>query len=623
MGSPMIVDVNALKQAVSAYNPETGDSSPIAGAKNALSGGGYASVAGLTNNANAITQMAGSSDSIVRTQQWAQNAYSKMAEPMPYELEDRKLDANGKPIPGILSKIDKSAPYSIINKWSLISYKGKILDAKPTKGEDEPGPTWGAAKELYTKPLYTAESDELNPTASTIIRKCREHNSISYQYTSGDFAYCTYYGKIPNNYMLTLRRFPTPCEDDIINSTSLDGTGKVVKKEQGYIARAITWMSEVTENKMEEILKFNAGFNWDDLESEVQTITPNQPDRGTVGSFINSSPFLSNIENTAKGISPAQAATVEAHGSGWDPMKDTFPNHAFGPYNVIKNVRVRKEGLTFEQDIKLTFHYDLRAIGKVDPKLAMLDVLANMLVLTYNNAPFWGGATRYTSSGTVKKPFGDMSKLYGGDIAGYFSGLATSFTEGFNSLFKGGALEALKKIGGNLLGGSMMNLFGKPSGTEAARAFLTGDSTGAWHLTVGNPLNPIAVIGNLTCTDAEYTMDGPLGYEDFPSKLKVTISLKPGRYRDKGDIESMFNAGRGRIYLTPKEGINTDKETVVDAYGKKYAQKGDNKSKGRGATGARGGAATGGGTYDDEVTIVEDTEKSLDFYQKMKDFANG
>jgi len=606
-----VTDTNAT----TAFDPTTGDSVPLAGALNALGGGAYAKVPGLTNNANAVAQMAGSSESIVKTQQWAQNAYSKMAEPQPYALDEKNVDANQKIIK---EKIDKDAPYSIINKWSLMSYKGKMLDNKPSGDKA----IWGVGKELYTKPLYTADSDELNPTAATIIRKCRENGAPGYQYASGDFAYCKYYGKIPNNYMITLRRFPTPCDDDIINGIALDGTGKPVKKEQADVARAITWMSEAAENKLSEILKFNVGFKWDDIESEVQTITPQAPDRGSVGNFINSSPFLSNIENTATGVSPYQSAKTEAMGSGWDPMKDTYPNHAFGPYNVIKNVRVRKEGLTFEQEIKLVFHYDLRSIGKVNPKLAMLDVMANMLVLTYNNAPFWGGATRYTSSGSVKKPFGDMSKLYGGDITGYFTSLTESFSTATKGLFSGGAIEGLKKLGGNLLGGSLMNLFGKPSGTEAAKAFLTGDSTGAWHITVGNPLNPIAVIGNLTCTNADFEYEGPLGYEDFPSKLKVTVTLKPGRYRDKGDIESMFNSGRGRIYLTPVGQKDADKETIVDAYGRKYAQKGENKSKGRGASGARGGSSTGSGTYDNDVTIT-DSYNDNDFTRKMKDFANG
>ena len=601
-----------------ALNTATGDTVSIVGAKNALSGLGTGAVAGLTNNANPLTQVAGSSERIVKSQQWAQNAYSKTETPMAYELEGKKADKDGKPVAGVETRIDKDAPYSIINKWSLMSYKGKILDSKPSGDKA----TWGVAKELYTKPLYTAESDELNPTAATIIRKCRENTAEGYQYRSSDFAYCTYYGKIPNNYMLTLRRFPIPCQDDIINATTINDKGMPLKKEQADVARAVTWMSEVTENKLSEILKFKVGFEWDDVESKVQTITPNQPDRGGIGNFIQSSPFLSNIENTANGISPGKAANVEAHGAGWDPLLETYPNHALGPYNVIKNVKVRKEGLKFEHTIKLVFHYDLRSIGKVNPKMAMLDIMANMLVLTYNNAPFWGGSVRYTSSGTVKRPFKGMDKLWSGDVKGFMQGMLGTISKGFSNIM-GKGIEGVKEFTGNLLGGSLMNLFGKPNGTELVNAFLTGDPTGAWHLTVGNPLNPIAVIGNLTCVDSDFEFDGPLGYEDFPSKLKVTITLEPGRPRDKGDIESMFNAGRGRIYLTPSGGLNTDQETVVDVYGRQFPQKGDNKSKGRGANGARGGSATGGGTYDDKVIIQDAETKSKDFYRKMKDFANG
>jgi hypothetical protein len=67
---------------------------------------------------------------------------------------------------------------------------------------------------------------------------------------------------------------------------------------------------------------------------------------------------------------------------------------------------------------------------------------------------------------------------------------------------------------------------------------------------------------------------------------------------------------------------DADKETIVDAYGRKYAQKGENKSKGRGASGARGGSSTGSGTYDNDVTIT-DSYNDNDFTRKMKDFANG
>ena len=213
-----------------------------------------------------------------------------------------------------------------------------------------------------------------------------------------------------------------------------------------------------------------------------------------------------------------------------------------------------------------------------------MDTLSNILALTYNNAPFWGGATRYTGgSGQVGKPFGDMEKLRSGDYSGFLKGISDQVMGGasaiggglskaWDGLMNGEGINALgnSKVLDNIIGGGLMKLFGGPSGGQAAAAFISGDPTGNWHLTVGNPMAPMMVIGNLCLQDTQYEFEGPLGYEDFPSKLKVTITLKPGRARDRGEIESMFNAGRGRMYLQPDDGLPTSpREGIVDAYGKK------------------------------------------------------
>ena len=114
-----------------------------------------------------------------------------------------------------------------------------------------------------------------------------------------------------------------------------------------------------------------------------------------------------------------------------------------------------------------------------------------------------------------------------------------------------------------------MKLFNGPQGGAIVNSLLTGDPTGQWHLTIGNPLNPIMMVGNLACTDSSFSFEGPFGYEDFPSKLKVEITLKPARMRDKGEIESMFNAGKGRMYLQPEYGGDIDNLVNVSAYGNK------------------------------------------------------
>ena len=78
---------------------------------------------------------------------------------------------------------------------------------------------------------------------------------------------------------------------------------------------------------------------------------------------------------------------------------------------------------------------------------------------------------------------------------------------------------------------------------------LSGYPTGEWHLTIGNPLNPIAMMGNLVCNNVKINFNDDLGPDDFPTEMTVSLQLMPGRQRHRGDWESMFNRGNGRLYL--------------------------------------------------------------------------
>jgi hypothetical protein len=79
-------------------------------------------------------------------------------------------------------------------------------------------------------------------------------------------------------------------------------------------------------------------------------------------------------------------------------------------------------------------------------------------------------------------------------------------------------------------------------------SFLTGAPIGEWHLTIGNPCNPIAMIGNLICDDVAIEFGEALGPDDFPTSIKATFTLKHARARERGEIESIFNRGDGRLY---------------------------------------------------------------------------
>lgn len=456
--------------------------------------------------------------------------------------------------------------WSMFNAWSVIKWRGTMLDGAPAKGE-------------YNSPSYVGgqELDSVlrrNPTASKIVeytkeKAASENGSPAFTYEYADFALCKYYGKIPNDFLLTLRRFPMPIEDDIVNVQALDAKGNKFTKATADLARAITWMSEATGNKLEDILKFKVSTAWEEVESKIQEIDSSGSKGGEAGSMIVGSSLLSGIYGAANGLGAAGTANAK---SGFDATKGTYPNHVFGPINIIKKVAVRQQGLDFSNDIELNFSYDLRQLKGVNPRVAFLDLMSNLLVLTYNNGNFWGGSVRYTGgSGVFNKPFGDASKIKSGDFGGFLSGLLGSALKGIGNIAADISQNGLmgSKLGNNLIGGRLMEMFNTPQGAEAVNAFLTGDATGQWHLTVGNPLNPIAVMGNLYCDAADFQFGGELSYDGFPTELSVKISLKHGRPRDKADIESMFNGGRGRLYLTPQGGVDTNENINTSAYGNK------------------------------------------------------
>lgn len=470
--------------------------------------------------------------------------YDKIAMSTSYTTKDKKKTVEG-----------KNTQQSIFNNFALFKFNGT-----PFKDADV---------NSYDTVNFGDDNIYENPTVSKIIEVCNsgsDKKQQSYKYEWSDFALCKYLGKIPNNHMITLRRFSFPIGDDIMNLKMPDKKGDLIDLPQPDVARAITWMSEATGNKLDEILKFDYNYKWKTVEADIQTLdSQNQARRGKLGSFIDNSTILSALNATANGVDAAGQRRIESEGSGFDAFSKTYPNHVYGPYNSIRSMTVRDGGMEFSHSFTLKFQYEMRAIGDANPKALFLDQFANILTLTYSNAPFWGGEVRYlnSGSGSIGRPLGELSKLQSGDYGGFFKSVLGDLKGLAGGGTMAGITSLLGKTANNLLGGALMDLFNTPQGGQIAAALLTGDPTGSWHVTIGNPLNPIAVIGNLICEKTEIQFTGPLGPLDFPENLEVSITLKPGRPRDKSEIESMFNAGKGRFYLTPKGGPDINKEKIT------------------------------------------------------------
>ena len=104
----------------------------------------------------------------------------------------------------------------------------------------------------------------------------------------------------------------------------------------------------------------------------------------------------------------------------------------------------------------------------------------------------------------------------------------------------------LNSIGGMLLAGKL-NELGRPQ-KAMYNSLLSPAPIGFWHVTIGNPKRPIMSIGNMIITNVLIEHNGPLGLDDFPTGLKVTVELDRGKPRDLRDIEKLYMQGTDRIY---------------------------------------------------------------------------
>ncbi len=464
---------------------------------------------------------------------------------------------------------------SIFNRYALFTYKG--TDTIDTSSNTE--------IEALQYAQSTQEKTNIadNPTVPHIINYYKKGKTNAAEYDWADFLYCKYYKKISNNYLVTLRRFPYAVEDNIFNS---------VIAPNPDIARCVTYFGEGTGNNLNDILGFKAGYNYRQLKSEIQVMSSQRwtnPLGGTLGKITDA------VAIAADGSSKSKTnATVRTGTSEYDPveMDGYYHNKILGPVNVIDEMQVRDRGLKYEQNIKLIAEYELKAFPGIPPKEALLDLLANILTIGYSNAPFWGGAIRYKTDYRQSYFLGDRSKLMQGDYKGYIGTVANDLTGKMKKLFgdnKGdfsfssiltGFLQGGDNLLHKLIGNKLASSNAIPN-FQVANALLTGEPTGEWHITVGNPLRPIALIGNLVLEDMTIDFDETLGNDDFPVGIKVEFNLKPARPRDKSDIENMFNLGQGRMYYVP-----ANEEDVLNIAGKEQYHYGvvngkDEKNKGK------------------------------------------
>ena len=413
-----------------------------------------------------------------------------------------------------------------------------------------------------------------------LVKLSNEKDSILGQarYKYSDFMYCRDVGKISNNHLITLRRFAAPVRDNIFQYTGTDT--QTSNEVAGDIGRLITWFG-TPENKLEDILKYSFHASWREMEAARQDLDSQENDtaRGLTGGLVN----LFNTEHAEgveKGINAsAFSMLLKDDASEYDkgPYADNpavngrmFDKHKiYEPKDTVRSKYEYEGNLKFSQQFTLTFNYKLRGYDNINGKTAMLDLLGNILAVTYKKGKFWPGEQHIIGAPQNKQGWDKAIGMQNTAIAasGTFLGslcnggsLSDAASSAMNIIqgadlgkdINQAAKDLLNKLkaGGlqSIFSGLMKNALGRPA-VYAFDSLLTEGETGTWHVTIGNPLNPIASIGNLLIDgDVEITRGGPLGLDDFPTEITVKVPLKHAMPRDSVDIQRMFTKGRRAIY---------------------------------------------------------------------------
>lgn len=436
------------------------------------------------------------------------------------------------------------------------------------------------------------------------------------RYKWADFMYCKELGQISNNYMITLRRFPYPIFDNIFHGTQLSDDDNHITVT-GDIGRMITWFG-TEDNKLESILSYNFNAEFKELTAEVQTKESEESEaaRGPLGRIVNLfSPKYH--EATAQGLEGnALAQILEKSGAGQFPIEGANDapykgnpavngsiydkNKIYEPKDTVRSTHTYDGNLKFNHEFNLVFNYKLRGYDNINTKTAFLDLIANILITTYRQGTFWGGEQRILGApqnvvgwkkaleirnGLIEGGSTFISNLFNGKGAkGSFSELQNAIggligdtlgidlkgiignpKEALSNMFKSGKDGGIGL--GDALKGSVGNMLGRPA-IYAFDSLLTNDAVGPWHVTIGNPLNPIAAFGNLIITDTQISHSGPLGLDDFPTDLKVEVKLKHATPRDSVDIQKMYTGGRNAIYskIGNKANLNLGKFSTEPIY---------------------------------------------------------
>lgn len=414
----------------------------------------------------------------------------------------------------------------------------------------------------FIDPNY--EDDQHVLTVDSIIEYFKKYSSLRMKYSH--FAYMKKLGVYPNNRMIIARRYGAPTANNMFDVNG-----------QAPIATVVSWM-----DPNESLLQISFNEKWEDATESLLDIFKEILSNDLGVNLDPPIPIPGFTVGLQYGIMNALGLT--------NADNNNVPQ---GNPNLVHETKRRKvpgddiggSGLESDFRIKMVCEYEQKYIGRIDPSVAYLDIIGNLLRMGTSNEEFLltGAASDALQQmfnlakegnwvelasliiekivegiGTLVEKISGLLSSDGGDGGGggnseqysttYGEGQSTPSQKEVVTGFQSGIgkfVDIVKDLGSAILSGIFSKYREKIKGAIAA---MSGMPNGPWHIMMGNPKNPFFVSGDMICSKITIDFKSELAYNDLPAEFTATLEFEPARSLGRVGIGSRFNSGKGRIY---------------------------------------------------------------------------
>ena len=493
---------------------------------------------------------------------------------------------------------------SLLNAFYVFKYSGGVEKITAENYTSNTITRHGAAPKVISNPTAQAivEWSKGLPATTENVYGLKDS-----PYTWSDFLFCKWYGIIPNNRLVTLRKFPLATND----AASVNRTGGAVQNIP--VAQAVTWFGGPSGNDLNSMWQSSWNLEWTKKSVDPKNVQGNEITNFSQ-QLVNALPAGTNefVKLAISNLGAQADIQASKNGTG-DLRKDyllsigkgtletkkqefiknlfadngAFWNQINGPVNVKNQFLIRDRGLSnkaVDDTWKISFEYKTNSYFGMNQRRIALDIIANMLELTYSSGEWMQSLNIYYknvgielgkdeqaliesafTNGTLDpealaKRFVEIAETRVDGIlakaielgTGAVKATGTAIWEGAKSVVGAGNFDLTKNLSDEQKS-TMRNaiqiqlvqaLAGAFPGFIQQRASVADIPTGNWHLTIGNPMNPIMRIGNLVVRSCSLTFGDELGPDDFPIDMKFDVTVSPTKPRDARDIRRTFNTGR-------------------------------------------------------------------------------